>query len=148
MSLPLLNNPKAPAQAVARELLEVTREAYMARDFEAFAKHVQLPNLIETSNGETTMIDHAALVRIFDEMCATFDALGVVDLHRRSTSASFLDAHTIETHFVTRHVLANAKFGAEVVGVGILRFSGERWLVAEHHYSTPSAPILRALAPK
>ena len=143
-----MRNSKAPAQAVARELLEVTRKAYMARDFEAFAKHVQLPNLIETSNGETTMIDHATLVSIFDEMCATFDALGVVDLHRRSTSASFVDAHTIETHYVTRHVLSDATFGAEVTGVGIIRFNGDRWLVAEHHYTTPSAPVLRALAPK
>ena len=120
----------------------------MARDFEAFAKHIQLPNIVETSNGEVTTIDRDGLQRIFTEMCAAFDALGVVDLHRRSLSATFRAPDVIETHFVTRHVHENGKFGAEVVGIGIIRFDGERWLVAEHHYSTPSAPILRALSPK
>lgn len=141
-------NPTAPAEDVVREMLEVTRAAYMARDLESFARHIQLPNLIETSNGESTMIDAEALKQIFQEMCAAFDALGVVDLHRRSTEARYVDEKTIEASVVTRHVLADAKFGAEIIGSGVLRFNGERWLVAEHHYSTPSAPILRALAPK
>lgn len=136
------------AHAIASDMLEVTRQAYQSRDFDAFAACFLIPNVVQTPHATHRIETRDDLRATFDRMLENFDALGVIDMHRRITHAVFHDAETIEAHFESRHVLQGPQFGADVRSKGFLRLVDGRWRIAEHVYITNSAPLIRALTPE
>lgn len=141
------DNGSHRAIEICDRMLEVTRAAYLAQDFEAFAQHFQLPHDIGTFEHESQIKDRTELRATFNRMCAQMTALGVIDLYRKTINAQFRDAHTIQATFLSRHVLKGAVFGDEVISHGIMRHVGDRWLITESRYATMSSTISHALIP-
>jgi hypothetical protein len=139
------NTNSDKARAISDELLEKTRAAYMERDFEAFSLFFELPQTVGTFHGERMLEALDDLAEVFWAMCDHFDALGVVDLYRRTLEAQFVDPLTIQATFVSHPVIRGEVLGAETVASGYLRCINGSWMVAGTSYASADGGVTRAL---
>lgn len=139
----------ANATEVADLAHEVTRQSYLARDFEAFARRFHLPHTVGTFEGTRTIRTREDLREMFDSVVATLEANNVVDLHRLTISARFIDADTVQTTFSSRHMLRGDRLGEQLIGHGLLRRIDGVWRVSDHEYAAEGdAYLARALGIK
>lgn len=133
------------AMEVSDFVLDATGAAYMARDFEAWAKWFHLPQTAGTFNGDRVIETRDELKDIFDAMCQHFDAMGVVELRRKTLEARFLDEDTLQATFSSRRVLRGHVFSDEMIAHGFLnRINGE-WRITEYRYATDDSDFMRAI---
>jgi hypothetical protein len=133
------------ARAISDEFLEKTRAAYMERDFEAFSLFFELPQTVGTFHGQRTIETLDDLADVFGAMCNHFDALGIVDLYRRTLEAQFVDPLTIQATFVSFPVIRGEVLGAETVASGYLRCINGSWMMAGTNYASADSGVTRAL---
>ncbi|MEO1705951.1 MAG: hypothetical protein AAFR50_11535 [Pseudomonadota bacterium] len=136
------------ATDISNAMLEETRAAYIACDFERFANCFLFPQLVGTFSGDRVVADKSGLRDVFDAMCAHHKHAGVMDLYRLTINASFDGPDAIRTTFLTRDVLQGHVFGDEVVGHGVLSRVDGRWKILESRYATASQAVEEVLMPR
>lgn len=135
----------ATADAVSDHALEVTRRAYLARDFEQFSERFLLPQIVGTFEGEEKIETLEDLRVLFDAMLANMDQLGVIDLKRNTVCAEFLAPDLVQATFVSQYVLPGYALSDEVVAHGQLCWHDGLWKIQESRYATPMEAVSRAL---
>jgi hypothetical protein len=73
------------------------------------------------------------------------NALGIVDLYRRTLEAQFVDPLTIQATFVSYPVIRGEVLGAETVASGYLRCINGSWMMAGTNYASADSGVTRAL---
>ena len=136
---------ESSAVSISDFLLDVTGAAYMARDFDAFSVWFHLPQIVGTFEGDRNLETRDDLRMIFDAMCAQFDAMGVLELHRETLEAQFLDPDTVQSTYRAQQVMRGHVYGPETIAHGLLGRRDGQWRILESRYATSDAAIARAL---
>lgn len=131
--------------AVSDFLLEVTRKAYFDNDFGSFSKRFALPQVIGTFEGDRTIKNADDLEAVFQSMRQYFARVGVIDLNRRTLSARFLDADTVQYTAISQHILPGYALSEDILIHGILRRIDGLWRISDNRYATTIEPVMRAL---
>lgn len=142
MADPVFSDPVA----VAEHMLEVTRQAYMDRDFEAYRIRFIFPQVVGTFTGDEIIETESNLRVVFDNFCALLDNQGIVDLHRRTLSAEFETADKIQANYVSQYLRPDLSLTDEVYGLATLRLVDGLWRIAGSRYATEANAITRALS--
>ncbi len=129
-------------------LLEKTRKAYFDRDFDAFRQRFLLPKWVGSYNGERLIETVSALREVYDNMCAFFDSQGVIDLRRRTLSATFETPDVMRCTYVQQYVLTGYALTEELVALGTCRRVDGMWKVSACNYATDIPEVNRVLVPK
>ncbi len=135
-----------PACAVSEMLLEETRLALLAGDFDAFARHFLFPQVIETFEGRHRLNSRAELRAVFEAVCAQNRVIGLTDMVRTCIAAEFKDPDTIEATHVARLLSGTRLLQEPHTVFSILRRVGGTWKIASSQYAMREAsPLRRAL---
>ena len=134
------------ALQVSQHLLDVTADAYMNHDFEAWAKRFALPSILETFDNTRTIASVEDLRGIFDGMQRHFQNFGIIGLKRKAIEAQFVSETEVVTTFVSQHVMRNLQLTDQIAAHGTLRRTDGLWQVTAHQYATNNTSITRALA--
>ena len=127
-------------------VLELTRRGYVERDFDLFSSRFVLPHPIGTFQGERLLETRDDIRAVFDAMCAEHDALGAIDLKRKTISARFLGDGRVQHTIETRLVLHGYSLSDEVIAHGTLRLMDHRWMIETSSYATTLDGITRAFS--
>lgn len=96
------------AMDVSEALLEVTGDALLSGDFDAFASVFHVPQTMVTMAGSIYMETVDDMRRAFDDMHSHFMAIGVTDIVRKCVSAEYKSPTRIESTHVS-DLLHNGK---------------------------------------
>lgn len=137
--------PEGDPFALSQYLLDVTADAYRNRCFKAFSKWFHTPMTLGTFEGDRILKSEQDHQAVFDAMCAYFDRKQVIEMHRDTVAARFLDQDTVQYTFVSQYVLPGHVLGAKTVAYGVLRRIDGQWGVSESRYASQEDAIMRAL---
>ena len=90
------------ASDVAEALLEITGDALMSNDFDAFASVFHVPQIMATMAGPIHMESLADMERVFRKMCEHFEAINVTKMIRTCTAAAYKSPSRIDSTHVTQ----------------------------------------------
>ena len=133
---------------VSEWLLQVTRDAYLERNFDKFARRNLLPQTLGNFDGDKVIHTRAELERIFSAMLEHFQIHGITDLKRHTIAANFLSPTEIEATFVSQHVSRGYMLSEEIAVHGKAKLVDGLWKIAEGRYATNIEQVSRALIPK
>ncbi len=100
--------PQITALKIAEAILEITGDALMTGDFDAFAAVFHVPQFMATMAGPVHMETVDDMRRCFDEMHQHFKGIGVTELVRACVAAEYKSPTRIESTHVTE-LLQNGK---------------------------------------
>lgn len=103
---------KLAAKDVSDALLEITGEALMSGNFEAFLSVFHVPQYMATLSGPIYMETEDDMRRAFDSMHAFFTSSGVTELAREVTESRFVAPDRIES----THIASTLRNGEIVTG--------------------------------
>ena len=123
------------ASDVSQALLDVTGNALLAGDFDAFASVFHTPQHMTTMAGPIYMETTEDMQRAFDEMHKYLTSIGATDLVRKCIAAAYeTPTHIDATH--TSEVLRNGKRLSEPsTGFSILQKIDGNWKVTGSQYA-------------
>jgi hypothetical protein len=133
------------AMEIHNDLLDRTRAAYMAGDFDAFHACFALPFSIETFEGQRFVETREQHRAVFDGVSAMLRDMGVIDMYRRTVEAAFIAPDKIDTTFLSQYILPGYKVSEEIVGNSILEWIDGAWKVRNSRYATKMNLVSRAL---
>ena len=133
------------AVEITNTLLRLTNDAARARDFEAFAAHILLPHDVSTFEGFERIETRESLERLFRNMMAHYDHIGVTDLSRRTLSAVFRDETTISAVYEVQPIQYGSVLTIEPYQVHCeIEFADGVWGVKRSRYAIPNQAALNA----
>ena len=135
----------ARALEIADHLLELTRQAYHARDFEVFRKYFIVPQVVGTFDGDRVIRTLSELREVYEAMLDMMAQRGVIDIKRRTIEARFLGPDRIQSTFISEYILPGYAISDEVVAHGTLRCVDGQWMVEESRYATAMDGVSKAL---
>jgi len=138
---PIFDTPRA----VSQHLLEVTRQAYLNRDFSVFEERFVLPQICGSFEGDQLLETSGDLKTIFESMLSYFDRIGVVDIRRRTLAAQFESESLVTATFVSHYVLPGFLVSDDIVAHGKLIFVDGLWRIHSHRYATDMQGVSDAL---
>ncbi|KQB97498.1 hypothetical protein AL073_00660 [Loktanella sp. 1ANDIMAR09] len=97
------------AEDIAQAILEITGEALLKGDFDAFAAVFHVPQHMATIIGPIYMETHEDMRRAFDAMHRCFQETGVTELRREVTDARYISNTRIESTHVGETRTADGK---------------------------------------
>ena len=89
------------AKDISEAILEITGEALISGDFEAFASVFHVPQYMATLAGPIYMETREDMRRAFDEMHGFFKTSGITELNREVTEARYVSETRIESTHVS-----------------------------------------------
>jgi len=126
------------AREIAQAILDMTGNALLSNDFEAFAPYFQLPHLIEAAEQRRMLTTTADLRMAFDKVVEDIRLKQVTDLIRVCEVAEFRSAtrlvHTHASHMMSGNLRATEPFHS----YSVLDLVGGRWLVSSSQYAVDS----------
>lgn len=104
------SNRDGLADFIAEQLLNLTGEALLSRDFTAFKIHFALPLRLETVEGHRVLETDEEFWEVFDAVLTHMDETEVEDIVRTVIHAEFVDPHTISSV----HICSEIHSGGEL----------------------------------
>lgn len=104
----MVEQAQITASDIAKAILEITGDALMSGDFDAFAAVFHAPQVMATMAGQIHMETVEDMRRAFDEMHHYFKAMGVTELVRACVAAEYKSTTRIESTHVSE-LLKNGK---------------------------------------
>ncbi len=124
------------AEDIAEDLLYRTGKSLQNGDFEAFFECFEIPQVMETLEGEILMRTKEDVRATYDSVRAYFDDNNVKDVVRTVVSAEFLDDETIGTTHVSRLMQANGQLFRNPYPVySILKHIDDAWKIMTNTYA-------------
>ena len=122
------------AKDISEAILEITGDALVSGDFDAFASVFHVPQYMATMAGPVYMETKDDMRRAFDDMYAHFQTAGVDRLNRKVTEAHYVSDTTIESTHLSEVVSADGtSLGTYPVFSVIEKIDGV-WKVARSEY--------------
>ena len=126
------------ASDIAEAILEITGEALMSGNFEAFASVFHVPQVMSTMAGSINMESIDDMRRAFDNSRAHFEAIGVTEMVRNCVAAEYKTPTRIESTHVC-NLLHNGKRLNEPYPVfSVLEKVDGAWKVTGSEYALES----------
>ncbi len=95
---------KFRAQDISEAILEITGDALLSQDFDAFFAVFHVPQYMATMAGPIFMETRADMERAFAEMSRYFKEAGITKLDREITESRYVNENKIEsTHVATTY---------------------------------------------
>ena len=89
------------ARDISEAILEITGEALLSGDFDAFAAVFHVPHYMATMAGPVYMETQDDMRRVFDQMRVYFNEAGITQLNRKVTEARYVSDDAIESTHVS-----------------------------------------------
>ncbi|NNE52976.1 MAG: hypothetical protein HKN30_11320 [Sulfitobacter sp.] len=115
------------ARKIAEAVVAATGRALLADDFDAFHRHQELPQPIETFGGRKTVQSAAQMREIFQSVRGHQKRLGVTRLDRRVQEAKFVDEDHIEVIYQSDAYRGDELVQTPYPSFAILRRYGDQW---------------------
>lgn len=141
--------PKSSEDAVriAEQILDLTGNALLKRDFDAMRACFSLPTIVETFEGRRILESVEDLRGAFDGVCAHYHGLAMTDLVRNVVAAQFDGDDVIRTTHECRVLSGQNLAQAPYAVYSRLERDADAWRIAESIYIIENAPIFtRALS--
>lgn len=123
------------AKEISEMLLEETRIALLADDFDAFAVCVQLPHFIASSDNKKLLETREDLHDIFKKVVQDYDSKQITDLIRFCEVAEYRHEKRIEATHITHLMSGNNRIGAPFPVFSVLEFIDGRWKISSSQYA-------------
>jgi hypothetical protein len=123
------------ASDIAEAILEVTGDALLSGDFEAFAAVFHVPQTMATMAGSIHMETIDDMRRAFDDMQAHFKAVGVTKMVRTCVAAEYKSPTRIETTHVSELLQDNRRLTEPYPVYSILEKVDGDWKVTRGEYA-------------
>ena len=124
------------AEEIAEDLLYRTGKGLQSGDFEEFFKCFEIPQVMETLEGEILMKTKEDVRATYDSVRAYFDDNGVIDIVRTVVSAEFLDDETIGTTHVSRLIKSGGNLFRNPYPVyAIIKHLDGEWKIVTNTYA-------------
>lgn len=133
------------ATQIHSDLLDRSRAAYMAGDFDAFDACFARPFSIETFEGQRLVETRDQHRAVFERVSAMLRDMGVIDMYRRTVEAAFIAPDRIDTTFLSQYILPGYRVSEEIIGNSILERIDGVWKVRNSRYATKMNLVSRAL---
>lgn len=128
------NRVRIAAKDIAEAILEITGDALVKGDFDAFASVFHVPQYMATMAGPVYMESVEDMRRAFDDMHAYFKGAGIDELNRKVTEAHYVSDTSIESTHLSEVVAADgASIGTYPVFSVLEKIDGV-WKVARSEY--------------
>ena len=136
---------QTPSQArdpaeISNELLATTGEALVGGDFDSFSACFELPQDLETFEGQRRLETRDDLRALFTSIQAFFRSLGVTLLERHCVEAKYRDPETIAATHQSRLMAGSVLLRAPYPAFSILKRRDGVWRVAFSQYAISDAP--------
>ena len=135
-----MDQPFETAREVSENLLEKTGVTMLANDFDAFRKHLLLPQFVYTFEGQRYIKDTDDLRIVFNAVHAHRRKFGVTQIVRHCVEAEFRDSRTVaathETRLINGHLTTQAPYAV----FSVLKYNGTDWQVASSSYAIADRP--------
>jgi hypothetical protein len=131
---------KQAAGRVSQDLLDVTGQAYLDGNAEAFVPHFDLPFLVETFEGEVTFETLQDMHAVFARMTHYYRTVRVIDIVRRCLSAESVSPDRILATHETRLVcVGNVLLNDPYTCLSELRRVDGVWKIGTQRYAMANA---------
>lgn len=118
------------AEIIAEELLELTGEALLNSDFEAFKLHFELPLRLETTDGHRFLETECAFKEVFGAWIRHLKNTRIEDFVRTVVFAEFVDAETIRSVHLSSEIRSGGELGGSAYPVhSTLVRKGAAWKI-------------------
>ncbi|MDJ0823821.1 MAG: hypothetical protein QNJ09_18690 [Paracoccaceae bacterium] len=128
-----------PAE-ISDYLLRKTGEAFISGDFDSFAECFELPQDIETFEGQRHLETLEDLRSLFTSLQGYFRSLGVTSLERHCIEAKYRDPDTIAATHQSRLMTGSVLLRAPYPAFSVLKRRDGVWRVAFSQYAISDAP--------
>lgn len=135
------------ASDVSQALLDITGEALLSGDFDAFASVFHVPQYMATMAGQVYMETQDDMRRAFNEMHNHFKSVGATDLARKCISAEYKTPTRIEATHEGEVLRDGKRLNGPYPGFSILERIDGSWKVTGSEYALePDDAQARAIA--
>ena len=123
------------ADSIAEELLQLTGEALLARDFQTFSSYFELPLRLETIEGHRFVRTDAEFIEVFEAVLAHLDETEVADFVRTVIHAEFVNEDTISSVHLCSEIHAGGELRRAAYPVhSTLARNGTAWKIVSCLY--------------
>lgn len=130
---------------VLEHTLQVTGDALISGDFDAFASIFDLPHNITTFEGNVVLKTPQDLRQTFDSIRNQFRQNRITSIVRQCISAQFDGAKRIKATHTTRLLAGAQQIGETSMGYSILTLKSGRWLGVASQYAVAEEHMSRAI---
>ena len=123
------------ASDVSQALLDITGQALMKGDFDAFASVFHVPQHMATMAGSIYMETTEDMRRAFDEMHKYLQGIGATDLVRRCVAAEFKSPTRIEATHTSESLKGGQRLAGPYPGYSVLEKIDGHWKVTGSEYA-------------
>jgi hypothetical protein len=120
---------------IASAILEITGEALMSGDFDAFLGVFHVPQHMATMAGPIFMETEADMRRAFDQMHAHFSNTGVTDLVREVVAAQYISPTRISSTHVSEMIRNGQRLNDPYPVFSIIEKIDATWKVTGSEYA-------------
>lgn len=136
-----MKNSDELAQSIYQRLLGQIRNALFEVDFEAYASHFELPNLVETFDGHFYINTEKELAVIFDKTRHSLALENIRDFARHCAVARFIDEETISAGHETRLITDQLEIQNSYPALSTLKFTNGSWRIKSSQYAVASSKL-------
>ncbi|QUJ75848.1 hypothetical protein KDD17_13000 [Sulfitobacter albidus] len=130
---------KEMAADIAANLMTRTRDALMARDFDAFIACFHLPVTVETVDGRQEVRNRAEARTVFDGLVSAFDAQNLTWSDRRLAQTDVISDARIEFVYLAQNFRGRDPVGERYPNFCQTRRIGEEWRITYSMHAVPVA---------
>lgn len=129
------------AEEIAEELLYQTGRAMKAGDFDAFFEHFEIPQVLETVDGDMLITTVAGMCDVFDRVRQYYEDNDVRDVVRTVVSARFLDEESLGSTYVTRLLKSGGEpFRNPFPAYSVIKYLNGKWKIVSNSAAILDAP--------
>lgn len=140
-------NEKLTATDIAEALLEITGDALVSGDFEAFVAVFHVPQYMATLAGPIYMETHEDMSRAFAEMHGYFRDNGITRLNREVTKANYVSDLKISFTHVSTTMRGSRQIKGPYPVFSVIEWIDGTWKVTGSEYVLePDSEQAKALA--
>ena len=123
------------ATEISEMLLEMTGNAMLEKDFEAFARCFHLPHILETPDEKTVLKTRVALRALFDRVTHDHADRNVNNLIRICEVAEFRGPFRVEATHITHLMSGTQRVADPFPTFSVLEYIDNRWQITSSQYA-------------
>ena len=123
------------AQEIFETLLQITRDALLAGDFENFQECFQLPHFIASAQDKMVLETREDMIHVFQKVTHDYTRKQITDLIRVCEIAEYRTPTRIEAAYLTTMMSGNQHVGDSFPCFSVIELIDGRWKITSSQYA-------------